>query len=82
MTTDPRGEALNLELKALMVRRRLTQSEFSRALGMSQPQLSERLRGSIQWRITELWRAAEILGANLPALLAGIETDSPAAIPA
>ena len=49
---------------------------------MSQPQLSERLRGSIQWRITELWRAAEILGANLPALLAGIETDSPAAIPA
>lgn len=82
MTPEQRLDALNLEIKAMMVRRRRSQTEFAKALGIAQAQLSLRLCGKITWRITELWQVADLLGCTVLDLLASADADNLAVVPA
>lgn len=71
------------EIRAEMGRQSVTQTRIAEVLGISQPQVSLRLAGSISFSVPELERIAEALGvpvtnffAEPPARLAS----SPAAV--
>lgn len=42
-----------------------TQRELAELLGLSQPQVSDRIRGDVEWRISELAKVAELLGVPI-----------------
>lgn len=67
---------VSAELRAWMGRRNVNQTTLAQALGLSQSQLSKRLKGSITFDIVELERAARFLGTTVPELLGG-EPSSP-----
>lgn len=76
----PQIESLNATIRAEMARQRITQTELAIALSIPQTQVSARLRGAVEWRVTELLSVADLLGVPASTLLADIGTsDSPKA---
>lgn len=45
-----------------------TQEAIARALGMKQPTLSRKLRGKLDWTVTELHDMAQLLGCSMDVL--------------
>lgn len=63
------AEAIGCGVRAEMARKRLTQRQLAAALGMSQPQVTKRLAGTIEFRPSELEKTAELLGIPITRLL-------------
>lgn len=57
------------EVRAEISRQRKTQRELSEILGISQQQVSERVLGEVEWRISELVRVARWLDVPLTKFL-------------
>jgi transcriptional regulator with XRE-family HTH domain len=53
------------EVRAALARKRVRQRELADFLGLSQPGVSRRLSGDVEFSIHELSRAAELLGMPL-----------------
>ena len=60
------------EIKAEMARRNYRQSDLALALGITQSQVSKRLRGAIPFDVVELDRIAAWLGVPLAVLVGGL----------
>lgn len=65
------------EVRAELARQRRPQRDLADLLGISIQQVSERLRGDVDWRVTELVLVAELLGVPIAQFL-----PAPAAEPA
>lgn len=59
------NEAIRVE----MARRRVTQADIASALNLPQSQVSERLRGVVDWRLAELFTVANVLGVSIGAIV-------------
>ena len=57
------------EVKAWMARRDVRQEALAKALGMTQPSLSMRLRGRTRWTIQDLVIVSKTLGVPVSVLL-------------
>jgi transcriptional regulator with XRE-family HTH domain len=57
------------EVRAEMGRQRRTHRELAEALGISQPQVTKRLNGDIEFRPSELEQVAEMLGVPVTQFL-------------
>jgi transcriptional regulator with XRE-family HTH domain len=57
------------EVRAEMARQRVSQRQLAAQLGLSQVQIQRRLAGRIEFRPSELDRAAELLGVPVTQLL-------------
>lgn len=58
-------------IKAEMARRGVRQAALAAALGLSQPQVSARLRGVVPFNVNELHAVSEFLGVPVTTLLEG-----------
>lgn len=67
------------EVRAEISRQKKPQREISDLLGISQQQVSERVRGDVEWRISELVRVAEWLDVSITKFLPATETVAGAA---
>lgn len=79
MPADRAQELLNDELRAMLARRRRSHRDMGVALGVSQTQISARLRGEAEWKFADLWTVAEWLDVPLSRLIAAVEAEAPAA---
>ena len=61
-----------------MARVGLSQEKLGEALGMSQAQVSQRLAGRIDWRISEIQAIAKILNIPVSTLVTDAADDSSA----
>ncbi len=57
------------EVRAHLARSRKTQRDLSELLGISQPQVSARLRGSVVWDVDEIAAIAQWLGVPVSDLV-------------
>ncbi len=64
---NPRA-AVSAEIRALMGRYRVTQTQLAQVLGMSQSSLSARLSGSVPWDVDDLDKIAEHFKVEVIAL--------------
>ncbi|WP_213452855.1 helix-turn-helix domain-containing protein [Rhizomonospora bruguierae] len=71
--SNPSPADIAAELRAEMGRQRVTQAKLADVLGVSQPQVSDRMLGTVDWRVTELIQVAEFLGVPVTRFLAGPE---------
>lgn len=62
------------QVRAEISRQMKPQRELVELLGLSQAQISERVRGDVEWRISELVQVANLLGVPITDLV-------PAAVP-
>lgn len=68
------------QVRAELSRQMKPQRELVELLGLSQAQISERVRGDVEWRISELTLVADHLGVSITEFLpAGTETVGSAA---
>jgi transcriptional regulator with XRE-family HTH domain len=68
------------QVRAELSRQMKPQRELVELLGLSQAQISERVRGDVEWRISELTLVAAVLGVPITNFLpAGTETVGSAA---
>lgn len=58
-------------VKAEMARRGVSQTTLAAVLGVTQPQVSARLRGVVAFNVNELHAVADFLGVPIEALLDG-----------
>lgn len=65
------------EIRAWMGRRGVTQTALAETLGLSQSQISKRLRGTIPLDIVELKKIADFLGVDVATLVGGAPTTGP-----
>lgn len=63
------SEIIRDEVRAECGRRGISQRRLALALGMSQPSISERWRGRIDWTLNEVERLEPVLGLDRGALL-------------
>jgi transcriptional regulator with XRE-family HTH domain len=70
------------EVRAEMARQRVSQRQLAAQLGLSQVQIQRRLAGRIEFRPSELDRAAELLGVPVTQLLPSAPTASASSAPA
>lgn len=68
-----RARAVNLELRAAIVRSGQKQVEVARALGMKPVLLCERLSGRTGWRVRELFAIADIVGVPLAEIISAAD---------
>ena len=61
------------EVRAWMARRDVKQETLAKALGMTQPSLSMRLRGRTRWTIQDLVIVSKALDVPVSVLLAPLE---------
>ena len=61
------------EVRAWMARRDVKQEALAKALGMTQPSLSMRLRGRTRWTIQDLVIVSKTLDVPVSVLLAPLE---------
>lgn len=73
----PLGAIITGEVLALMGRNRVSQTKLARAIGMSQPQLSERLNGQVSWRVHELEAVAAYFNVSVASLLGSLANVNP-----
>ena len=64
------GLAIADRLMADNRKRNLSLAEYGLLLGLSEPKMAEAMRGSYNWRLTEMVRASEALSVPLIALIA------------
>lgn len=62
-------DAVNRAIRAELAAREVTQAGLAAALGIPQSQVSARLRGVIDWRLSELYTVAARLGVTLADLI-------------
>lgn len=62
------------EVRAEISRQRKPQREIAELLGISQQQVSERVLGEVEWRISELVRVAEWLSVPITKFVPASET--------
>lgn len=60
----------NPTIRAEMARAGVTQTDLAAALGITQPAVSSRLKGRIDWRLRELHTVADALGIPVAVLVA------------
>lgn len=65
-------ERLATEIRVALARQRLSQSDLARALGVSAPYVTRRMRGDLSWTVSELDRIAAWLGLSVADLLPGV----------
>lgn len=65
------GDLVASNLRAEVARRRLSQEDMARYLGMSQQAVSDRLRGKVKLTISDLGRFADMFGVDAMDLLSG-----------
>ena len=65
MTTQTATEALNERIRSAMTEQGVSQEVLASTLGMRQRQVSDRVRGVVEWRSSELAVVAEHLGITL-----------------
>lgn len=63
----PNDLALDIaaQVRAEISKQMRPQRELVDLLGLSQAQISERVRGDVEWRISELVKVAELLGVPI-----------------
>lgn len=61
--------ALSASIRAHLAYRRATQADLAAVLGISQVQVSARMRGEVRWTVAELYAVAEFLEVKPVALL-------------
>lgn len=73
VTHLPRPEGISAtvaaEVRSLLGRYNRTQTDLAMAIGLTQSQLSKRLRGTIVFDLEELARVADYFGTTIPRLL-------------
>jgi transcriptional regulator with XRE-family HTH domain len=60
---------VSASIRSHLAYRRLTQSELAEVLGISQTQVSARMRGEVRWTVNDLYLVAEWLDVAPSALL-------------
>lgn len=68
---DPSIRALNQEIKSLMGRYDVSQTALAEHLGLTQPGVSARLRGTVAWKADELLTVAAAFGVHVAVLFGG-----------
>lgn len=63
------AEHVSSEIRAELARQRRPQRDIAELLGISVNQVSERVRGDVDWRVTELVQVAELLGVPVTQFL-------------
>lgn len=66
----PPNVAMSDEIRGQLARAHRTQADLAAVLGVSQPQVSARMRGDVPWRVDELLKVAEWLDVA-PSVLLG-----------
>lgn len=61
------------EVRAEISRQKKPQREIADLLNLSQQQVSERVRGDVEWRISELVRVASWLGVSVDQFVPTLE---------
>ena len=62
-------ERVSANVRAEIARKRLTQTEMAKALGMTQQMLSRRVNGYVEFSVNELVALATLLGTTTEHLL-------------
>lgn len=62
-------QALSATIRSYLAYRQAKQSDLAAALGISQPQVSARMRGEVRWTVAELYAVADFLGVTPGSLL-------------
>lgn len=62
-------QALSATIRSYLAYRQAKQSDLAVALGISQPQVSARMRGEVRWTVSELYTVANFLGVTPGSLL-------------
>jgi len=70
---NPTPHPVARNVRAEMSRRRITQAVVARHLNLSQPAVSQRLIGSVEFKVSELQAVAELLGVSTASLLLPVE---------
>jgi transcriptional regulator with XRE-family HTH domain len=65
------------EVRALMARRRMSQAAVAKVLGISQSQLSKRLRSDIVFDLGEVQKLADFFGVGIVDLVSGSTHETP-----
>lgn len=65
--------AINLEIRARMIKARINQKDLADRLQLAQPAVSKRLTGQTDWRLGELAETADALGVPLSVLINAAE---------
>jgi len=65
MPTNSTAQRVTAEVRAEMARQRKSQTAIAKALNMSQVAVSRRLRGEVDFTVTDLARLADVLGVPL-----------------
>lgn len=73
---EPEGlrSRLGAEIRSRMARYNISQTALASAMGLSQSQISKRLRGAIAFNTDELEQVANVLQTTVVSLLTGTET--------
>lgn len=67
--TQTLADHVTAEIRAEMGRKRWTQRQLAEVLGLSQAQVSERMRGEVEFRMHELELIADALGVPVTQFL-------------
>lgn len=65
MPTDTDTTAISERIRCAMKAQRVSQVDMAGLLGITQPQVSARLRGEVDWRAGELLTATRRLGIQI-----------------
>ncbi|QLQ37951.1 helix-turn-helix domain-containing protein [Micromonospora robiginosa] len=76
------AEHISSEVRAELARQRRPQRDIADVLGISVNQVSERIRGDVEWRVSELVAVADLLGVPLIQFLPAPATAEQVAAPA
>lgn len=72
----PLSERVSQEVRALMGRYAVSQVKLAAWLGIDQTAVSARLRGSTEWKVTDIERAAEGFAVHPAQLMGGYSPDA------
>lgn len=68
-------ERVSDEVRALMGRHRISQTDLAVWLGVNQTAISARLRGATEWKVSEIEKVAEGFGVHPSELMGGYATN-------
>lgn len=68
--------AVGERVRIALWRSRKTQAELAEKLGVDQGSLSRRLRGRIAWKVTDVYKAADLLQVSVDELLSSQESNA------
>lgn len=74
-TESPLRLRVAAEVRAWRARRNMTQVQLARALGISQPQVSARLRGETPITLDEIDALARVFGTTADVILSGVQAN-------